>query len=366
METLTELSKSIAGAVGYVLLAAVVGSVFHFVFFWVLRRVDKGLAVQTFVRYLRRPLGLLVPLVAIWITLPTATIPESIAPAVWNVLSVTFIAAVAWLLIRGLYGAEDFFLAFYSLDSKDNLNARKVHTQVRFLRKFSVQIVFLLAAGSTLMLFERFRQLGTSLLASAGIIGIIIGLAAQRSITNLLVGVQIAITQPIRLDDVVIVENEWGRIEEINATYAVIRIWDQRRLVVPLSYFLEKPFQNWTLVSAELLGTIYFYADYSLPIQAVREELQRIVEASPLWDGRVCSVVVTKATERTMELRALISAADSSDQWNLRCLVREKLITFIQEHYPECLPRVRAELDRKGQGGEEILEPKDGPGEDLP
>jgi small-conductance mechanosensitive channel len=196
------------------------------------------------------------------------------------------------------------------------------------------------------MNFDKVRQLGTTILASAGIVGIVLGFASQRSIALLFAGFQVALTQPIRIDDVVIVENEWGRIEEITLTYVVVRIWDKRRLVVPISYFIEKPFQNWTRVSADLLGTVYLYCDYTVPVQAIREELQRILEGSEEWDKEVCSVQVTDATERTMAVRALMSSADASLLWTLRCRVREQLIDFIRREFPESLPRFRAELDR--------------------
>jgi small-conductance mechanosensitive channel len=193
------------------------------------------------------------------------------------------------------------------------------------------------------MLFEPVRQLGASVLASAGVIGIIVGFAAQRTIANLFAGFQLALTQPIRIDDVVIVENEWGRIEEITLTYVVVRIWDLRRLIVPLSYFIERPFQNWTRAQADLLGTVFLYTDYTIPVDTVREELNRIVGQSKNWDGKVCGLQVTNATERTLELRALASAADSSRAWDLRCEIREKLVFFVQRHYPESLPRQRSE-----------------------
>jgi small-conductance mechanosensitive channel len=195
------------------------------------------------------------------------------------------------------------------------------------------------------MVFDQVRSLGASVLASAGVLSIIIGFAAQRTIANLFAGFQLALTQPIRLDDVVIVENEWGRIEEVTLTYVVVRIWDMRRLIVPLSYFIEKPFQNWTRSRSDLLGTVFIHADYTIPVDAVREELKRIVAQSSLWDGQVCVLQVTNATERTVELRALASAPDASKAWDLRCEIREKLIAFVQQNFPESLPRLRAEVE---------------------
>jgi small-conductance mechanosensitive channel len=198
-----------------------------------------------------------------------------------------------------------------------------------------------------LMTFPKVQQLGTTILASAGIIGIVVGMAAQRTIGNFIAGLQIAFTQPIRLDDVVIVENEWGRIEEITLTYVVVKIWDLRRLIVPITYFIEKPFQNWTRTSADILGTVYIYVDYTVPVDSIREQLQKILNESELWDKKVCVLQVTNATERTVELRALMSAPDASTAWSLRCQVREKLIDFIRENYPHALPKLRAELFQK-------------------
>jgi small-conductance mechanosensitive channel len=201
-----------------------------------------------------------------------------------------------------------------------------------------------MALGTMLMTFEKVRQLGTTLLASAGIIGIIFGIAAQRTIGTFMAGLQIAFTQPIRIDDVVIVENEWGRIEEITLTYVVVKIWDLRRLMVPITYFIEKPFQNWTRVTADLLGTVYIYVDYTVPVEAVRAELREILKGTELWDGKVCVLQVTNTSEHAIELRALMSAADASTAWALRCYAREKLVEFIQKSYPESLPKLRASL----------------------
>ena len=204
-------------------------------------------------------------------------------------------------------------------------------------------LIVIVAVSAVLMSFDTVRQIGISLLASAGVAGIIIGIAAQKSIATLIAGIQIAVTQPIRIDDVVIVEGEWGRIEEITLTYVVVRIWDQRRLVVPISYFLEQPFQNWTRTSSELIGSVYLYTDYSVDIEAVRRQLGSIVRATPLWDKRVENLQVTAATDKGLELRALVSASNASEVWDLRCLVRERLLDYLQKHHPESLPRVRIE-----------------------
>jgi small-conductance mechanosensitive channel len=261
-----------------------------------------------------------------------------------HLLSLCFIASVAWLMVRFTSVIDDFILIRYKIEERDNLQARKIRTQLQIFKKIVIVVVTILALATMLMTFEKVRQLGATILASAGIIGIIIGLAAQRTIATLLAGLQIAITQPIRVDDVVIVENEWGRIEEITFTYVVVRIWDLRRLVLPITHFIEKPFQNWTRVTADILGTVFVYVDYTVPVQAIREELHRILKNSDRWDGKAWVLQVTNATERTVELRALMSAQDAPTAWNLRCEVREKLMEFIRRNYPEGLPKVRAEI----------------------
>jgi small-conductance mechanosensitive channel len=194
------------------------------------------------------------------------------------------------------------------------------------------------------MLFQEVRQFGTSILASAGVVGIVLGFAAQKTISNLFAGFQIAMTQPIRLDDVVIVEGEWGRVEEITLTYVIIHIWDDRRLVVPLGYFIEKPFQNWTRATAQLLGSVFVWVDYTLPLDEIRKALKEIIEPNPLWDKRFWNLQVTDATEKTMQIRVLATSADSSKDWDLRCDIREKLIAYIQKHHPQSLPQFRTQI----------------------
>jgi small-conductance mechanosensitive channel len=286
----------------------------------------------------------LLPLFGLILGVQTLPIPPDWQSVLGTVLSLVLIAATSFLLYLLVEAAESLVLNRYRLDVKDNLEARAVYTQITVLRKIAVTVIAILTIGSMLMVFESVRQFGTSILASAGIAGIIIGFAAQRSIATLVAGFQIAVTQPIRLDDVVIVENEWGRIEDISLTYVVVRIWDQRRLVVPITYFLEQPFQNWTRTSAEILGTVFLYVDYSVPLGALRQELDRVLSESKFWDGRVKGLQVTDAKQHTLEVRLLASAADASLAWDLRCEVREKLVQFLQRNYPESLPRVRAEL----------------------
>ncbi|WP_321369210.1 mechanosensitive ion channel domain-containing protein [uncultured Draconibacterium sp.] len=271
--------------------------------------------------------------------------------------SIFLILSIAWASIAVLRTSKKVILSKLDVNQEDNLKQRKFLTQFNIMESIIYFLIVLIAIGSALMLFEEVRQLGISLFASAGVAGIIIGFAAQKLIATVLAGIQIAITQPIRLDDVVIVENEWGRIEEITLTYVVVKIWDQRRLVVPSTYFFEKPFQNWTRTSAEILGTVFLYTDYHVSFDALREELTRLLESTPLWDKRVNVLQVTDAKEYGVEIRALVSAKDSPTAWDLRVFIREKLIEFIQKNYPESLPRTRVVFE-KGEGSSTPLNEK--------
>ncbi len=262
-------------------------------------------------------------------------------------LAIIFI--ISWFLIRSINLSREVILRRYDISEKDNLKARKIFTQFRVLENIIIFIVILVAIAIALMSFDGIRSIGVSLFASAGVAGIIIGFAAQKVIASVLAGFQIALTQPIRIDDVVIVENEWGWIEEITLTYVVVRIWDKRRLIVPSTYFIEKPFQNWTRVSSDILGTVFIYTDYTVPVDELRSEFTRILEESDLWDGQTNVMQVTNATDQSLEIRALMSTADSPTAWDLRVLVREKLISFLQLKYPGSLPRTRIEMsDRSG------------------
>jgi len=255
--------------------------------------------------------------------------------------SVLLIVSLAWMLIAGIRTFKRIFMEQFDVSKEDNLRSRKFQTQFNILERIIIFLIFIVSIGLILMLFDDVKRIGISLFASAGIAGVIIGLAAQRIIATVIAGLQIAITQPIRMDDVVIIENEWGRIEEITLTYVVVRIWDLRRLIVPSTYFFEKPFQNWTRTSAEILGTVFIYTDYQVSFDALRNELTRLLESSPLWDKKVNVLQVTDAKQNGIEVRALMSAKDSPTAWDLRVFVREKLIEFLQKNYPESLPRTR-------------------------
>jgi small-conductance mechanosensitive channel len=334
---------------GLAVALAVLGAlILHGIVYFIGRRVTNRtdlVADSSFVRRTRSPARLVFVLVALRLTAPTLPLGDAGHEAVGHLLGVSLIAALTWLVIRVMSVTDDVILARYRVDVRDNLRARQVHTQTRVLSRTAMIVAAIVGLSAALMTFPTIRQFGASLLASAGIAGLVIGLAARPTLANLIAGVQLALTQPMRLDDVVIVEGEWGRIEEITATYVVVRIWDERRLVVPLQYFIEKPFQNWTRKTADILGTVFIRADYTVPVAAVRAELERIAKAADEWDGRVCVLQVTDTGEHTVELRALVSASDASAAWTLRCHVREKLIEYLQREHPGCLPRARAALE---------------------
>ncbi|MEO8484277.1 MAG: mechanosensitive ion channel domain-containing protein [Acidobacteriota bacterium] len=286
------------------------------------------------------------PLLAIILGAPALGASPALQKIVSDATSLIIIGIIAFVLFQTVEAATALVLRQYRLDSKDNLHARAVHTQVTVLKKVASTAIIIFTLASMLMVFDSVRQFGASILASAGIAGIIVGLAAQKSIATLLAGFQIALTQPIRVDDVVVVENEWGRVEDITLTYVVVRIWDLRRLVLPISYFIEHPFQNWTRTSAEVLAAVTIHVDYEAPIEALRQELTRILGASAFSDGKVNVLQVTEAREHTIEVRALASAADASLAWDLRCEIREKLVAFLQQRHHSALPRLRMELER--------------------
>jgi len=304
----------------------------------------KGKWADILVTVIVRAMRLVVPLMGVLLIIPSLELPPEDHAVVKTVSSLFLIGSVGFIFCQLVATAEQAVLLDYRVDIKDNLATRKIQTQVKILRKIAVALIVLVTLALMLTVFDSVRALGRSILASAGVAGIIIGIAAQRTLATLLAGVQIAFTQPIRLDDVVIVEGEWGRVEEITLTYVVVAIWDLRRMVLPITYFIEKPFQNWTRASADLLGSVFLYMDYSVPIAPLRAELDRILEGSKLWDRKVKVLQVTDAKEHTIELRILVSAADSSIAWDLRCDVREKMVDFLQRNFPDALPHSRATL----------------------
>ena len=319
----------------------------HILFFSVVARMSKRTNTtidDTMVRRSKRPGKLIFLLIGISVVMPFVRFPPAVSGGIVRLIGIGVIVSVSWLAIAFTGFVSDMVAAKYNVNVRNNLTARRVNTQVDVLRRIAIVIIVIIGLSAILMTFPEIRGIGAGLFASAGIAGIVIGMAARPALSNLIAGIQLALTEPIRIDDVVIVEGEWGWIEEIRPTYVVVRIWDLRRLVVPLTYFMEKPFQNWTRQSADLLGTVFLYADYSVPVDKVRGELHKILQASKKWDGKAWGLQVTNASEHTMELRALMSASDSGTAWDLRCEVREKLISFLQSEYPDSLPRARAEI----------------------
>jgi small-conductance mechanosensitive channel len=309
----------------------------------VMRRFQTGVA-HAVLRRVREPVLLLSPVTAVILALPLAHFSARPEAFLYHSALIVLFASLGWICIRLFDAWRDTLEARHRLDVADNLVARRVLTQVTILRRIALALVLIATISAMLMTFPEVRAVGATLFASAGVAGLLLGLAARPVFTNILAGLQVALTEPIRIDDVVVVEGNWGRIEEIRSTYVVVRIWDQRCLMLPLSYFIEKPFENWTRRTADLLATVILYADYAVPVQELREHFHSILKGSPLWDGRVWAFQVTDATPQTLQLRALMSVANSSDSSDLRCLVREKLVEFLQSRYPACLPLTRVSL----------------------
>jgi small-conductance mechanosensitive channel len=329
-------------AVGTVILALLA----RFLFFLVLKRIAQRsqTALNLVFRRIEKASWWIFPLLGFLVALPAISLPPNILTPVRHAVGLGLIATTAWLVILVSEVASEVISARYRIDSADNLLARKVQTQFQLLHRIVVVVVMIVALAVMLMTFPEIRAIGTSLLASAGLAGLIVGMAMRPTLASLVAGVQIALTQPIRIEDSVVVEGEWGWIEEIGTTHVVVRIWDLRRLVLPLSYFIEHPFQNWTRTSAELLGTVSLWVDYTIPVEELRRELRRLVESNDNWKGDVCVLQVVDASDHAVQVRALMDARDAGKAWELRCYVREKLIEFLQQRYPDSLPRFRTDV----------------------
>ena len=329
------------------LFAAVI---LHRLIFRVLTRMVSGkdLFWRSLVSRSERPTRFAVVVFGLSVAAGVAPMSPGQANMVQHLLLVAFIALLGWLSGTAFGIWATLYLRRFQLDVADNLLARKHTTQVRILQRVGTIIIVVVTIAAMLMTFDQVRQYGVSLLASAGAAGIVVGLSLQPLLKNLVAGIQLAITQPIRLDDAVIVEGEWGNIEEITATYVVVRLWDWRRMVVPLSYFIEHVFQNWTREDSALIGTVMLYADYTAPIDAMRAKLEEIAQASALWDRKVVNMQVTDFKNDTMEIRMLVSAGTAGRVFDIRCEVREKMIAWLQKEHPQALPRRRAELGSAG------------------
>ena len=299
----------------------------------------------------RRPARWLLVIVALQFVWEHSPDRLPLVGAVRHATALGLICTLTWLGLRVISAFVAIATLLNPSDTADNLRARRLQTQVNVLGRTLMVFVFVIGVAGALMTFPGVRQIGTSLLASAGVAGLVAGLAARPVLGNIIAGLQLALTQPIRLDDVLIIEGEWGRVEEITGAFVVVRLWDERRLVVPLQWFIEHPFQNWTRSSSNIIGTVFWWVDYRMPLEPLRAELTRLCESAPEWDRRLVLLQVTDASEKSIQLRALVSSADSSLNWDLRCRVREGLIAFIARQYPDYLPHLRAEIVDWGQHG---------------
>jgi len=310
-----------------------------------LRVAREGTLGGAVVRQARTPVRFALPLLALQLVWGLAP-AEPLLLQLQRLTALALIATLTWLAARCVAAAAAALVKLNPYEAEDNLQARRILTQARVLSRSLILLIVLIGTSVGLMTFPAVRHLGTSLLASAGVLGLVVGLAAKTVLGNLLAGLQLALTQPIRYDDVLVVQGEWGRVEEITGTYVVLRLWDERRLVVPLQWFIENPFANWTRTSSRIIGSVFWWVDYAMPLEPLRAELKRICEQAPEWDGRMSLLQVTDASEKSMQLRALVTSLNSDRNWDLRCRVREGLIVYMQREYPQHLPRTRAELSQ--------------------
>lgn len=300
---------------------------------------------RSFVQHFNTIVSIFIPVVVFNTLLPFTRFNGSIRTVVDKTTEILLIVCFSVLIIRAIKVFEDYLYHRFDINKENNLRERKIRTQIVFIRKLLITILILLTLAAILLSFDSMRKIGAGLLTGVGVGGIIIGFAAQKSLGNLLAGLQIAFTQPIRMDDVLVVEGEWGKVEEINLTYVVVNIWDKRRLVLPINYFIEKPFQNWTRTTSEILGTVFIYTDFSVPVAALRTQFESLLQGHPLWDGKVAVLQVTDLREQTMEIRCLMSCRNSGQAFDLRCFIRERMIDYIQTHYPQSLSRTRVSID---------------------
>ena len=346
-------------------VAIVIGLIVKFMLSLLLKKKPKDgrpafSVTRSILSRLGQPFSYFLPLLAFNFLLPLMKMRSNVAPVINKIVEILLAITFANVLVGVVKVFEDYVYHHFDIAKADNLKERKIRTQLQFIRRLAISLILILTVCVILLSFNNLRKIGTGLLTGVGVGGIIIGFAAQKSLGNFLAGFQIAFTQPLRIDDVLVVEGEWGRVEEITLTYVVVNIWDQRRLILPINYFVEKPFQNWTRNSADILGTVFLYLDYTIPLDPLRQEFTRLLESNPLWDKRVKVMQVTNASERTIEVRALMSASSSGNAFDLRCDIREGLIKFVQDHYPNSFPVTRALIERKdflSQPGALLAEP---------
>ena len=335
----------VLGAIVMVVPAMVALAIYRWLTRWLIRLAGRRSPfLQRLLQRGQGPASVFVVIFALGAALPAARFSFPVTIALGRALLVAFILNVGWAAAIAIDISITIYLRRFRTDVEDNLLARKHVTQMRILQRVATTLLAIVTIASALMTFESVRQYGISLFASAGAAGIILGLAARPVLGNLLAGIQIAMTQPIRVEDQVVVEGELGWIETITSTYVVIRIWDLRRMIVPLTYFIEKPFQNWTYENTAQIGAVLLHVDYTVPVERLRQKLDEVLRQSKLWDGKVANLQVTDTPQGMVELRALVSARNPSETWDLRCEVREKLIAFLQAEYPQALPRQRMDL----------------------
>ncbi|MFC6199018.1 mechanosensitive ion channel family protein [Ponticaulis profundi] len=355
MPSLSEKWDELIGSLAFdhlisalVLIGAIaVGLFIHWLVFKLLSRATRTDSESLLARVFKRMkfvTRIIAIIVAIELVMPLISVPGDWRVGLDRLVLIMLIGTTGWLVNQIVRALTEARLNKYDMDAEDNLEARKVSTRMKVLRQMMTMLIMLVTIAAMLMIFPSVRTVGVSLFASAGVAGIVIGFAARPVLANLLAGIQIALTQPIRIGDAVIMEGEWGWIEEITATYVVVKIWDWRRLIVPLTQIIEKPFQNWTRETSNIIGSAIWHLDYTAPVSKMRDRLSEILDESELWDGEVKVLQVINTSEETMEIRALMSARSSPVAWDLRCEVREKMISWLQKEYPGALPRRRGQL----------------------
>lgn len=360
MDLLRDILGQPWARIALVLIAALIIAIviFNVLRFAARRMLDPDQLPAIVLQRCEQPFETVLLLLALQFALMSASLglPDTVwFKALQHAVTVAVLAALTWLAIRAISGVEQAINLRHPVNMEDNLHARQVQTQARVLSRSAMFLVGLLGMATILMTFPKVQAFGASMLASAGVAGLVVGFAAKPVLGNLLAGLQIALAQPIRMDDVLIIENEWGRVEEITGTFVVLKIWDERRMVIPLQWFIEHPFQNWTRTSSQILGTVFLYVDYGLPVAPLRAELERLLRGAPEWDKRVFVLQVTDADQRTMQLRILVSSKNSGLNFDLRCRVREGLIDFLQRNYPQHLPRLRVDAEPRDEpGGEPV------------
>lgn len=334
--------QSVSILIAFALVGYIAGIVFYKIIEYLLVRLS-GPTHKTINKNFKLSLRFFTVVVFLNIGLAFTNFQDKTESTIGRVLFILMVISLAYIIIGVIQFIKDILYLKFDVTVTGNLNERRARTQVDFLQKVGTAFIILISIAIILMSFERVRELGTSLLASAGIAGILIGFAAQKSLANLFAGFQIAFTQPMRYDDVVIVQGQYGRIEEITLTYVVVKLWDERRLILPISYFIDNTFENWTRTSSEMLGTVVLYTDFTMPLEPMREELKRLLdnEGKTLWNNKVGIVQLTELNEQSMQIRILVSSYNSSLLFDLRCLIREKMIQLITKQYPQCLPLKR-------------------------